>query len=391
MKMKIVSILLVKFLVNLRLYQIISSLYLIKKDFSIASISLIFFYFQLSKWILEIPTGIISDKYGRKISCLISILFSEIFLILLVSFKDFYIILIAFILNGISYSFLSGSLDALLVDTIIEEKMEKKLDFFSLIERIVFYSAVGFGSLIGGSLAMLSYELVIYISLGLNLISCICLIFIKEKRNIDFSISTKELTVQSVKIIVADKLILYFLLIDLAIALSMVPIDNLYSIYLKEYNFNEITIGLILCIQLIFSALIGLILMKHFNKILKKIKIEMLPFLMLAFISLFFVVNNKVISIILYLLGTIFFCIYAPQKYKITHSIIPPKVRGSIMSITSLFISATGSISHFVFSKIINYSIKNIFLIFITLSIFFLIVINLTFKNKLKEINKRGI
>ena len=70
----IILILVSLFLLNFSIYRVIEALFPLKKGFSLTQLSTIFIYFEISKWIFEIKTGIMADKYGRKLSCFISII-----------------------------------------------------------------------------------------------------------------------------------------------------------------------------------------------------------------------------------------------------------------------------------------------------------------------------
>lgn len=77
----------------------------------------------ISTFIFEVPTGYISDKYGRKVSIIISIVINIISLVMLIIGEKFILFAIAQVLFGMAETFRSGSDLALLYDNL---KFENK-------------------------------------------------------------------------------------------------------------------------------------------------------------------------------------------------------------------------------------------------------------------------
>jgi len=77
-------------------------------------------------WIvlLEIPTGIVADKYGRKTSVAFGALFFAIDLLIFGTTKNYYILYLAEFLGAMGFALISGADKALIYDSLI--KMKKK-------------------------------------------------------------------------------------------------------------------------------------------------------------------------------------------------------------------------------------------------------------------------
>ncbi|HZX45250.1 MAG TPA: MFS transporter [Candidatus Nanoarchaeia archaeon] len=88
-------------------------------------------FFLLESWfvlwivLLEIPTGIVADKYGRKISLALGVLFFGIDLLLLGLLRDYYLLYIAEFIGALGYTLISGADQALIYDYLIEQKKQK--------------------------------------------------------------------------------------------------------------------------------------------------------------------------------------------------------------------------------------------------------------------------
>ena len=364
----IILILISLFLLNFSIYRVIEALFPLKKGFSLTQLSTIFIYFEISKWIFEIPTGIMADKYGRKLSCFISIILSIIFLLISLLSSNFYVILFGFFLNGLAYSFLTGSLDALLTDTIIKNNMTSKLDLYNSLERIIFYSSLGLSSLIGGYVAAYSYDWVFIISIFIYFLAFIPFLFIdetieKEKNKLENDSVVRE----TCKIFLTNKKVLYFTLIDIAIGYSSIPLNNFYS-------------------QFLASSMLGFYILKTFSQFLDKVNLLFLSLGGILFTLLFVLSANIILSLSSYALGLLIFCIYFSQKYKEVHSEIPNKYRGTAISIISLVFTGIGSLGQLFFKIFVEkFDISTTFTFLILSSLASIIILDVIFFKYIKK------
>lgn len=383
----IILILISLFLLNFSIYRVIEALFPLKKGFSLTQLSTIFIYFEISKWIFEIPTGIMADKYGRKLSCFISVILSIIFLLISLLSSNFYVILFGFFLNGLAYSFLTGSLDALLTDTIIKNNMTSKLDLYNSLERIIFYSSLGLSSLIGGYVAAYSYDWVFIISIFIYFLAFIPFLFIdetieKEKNKLENDSVVRE----TCKIFLTNKKVLYFTLIDIAIGYSSIPLNNFYSLFLKNMGINEKYIGLAMCIQFLASSMLGFYILKTFSQFLDKVNLLFLSLGGILFTLLFMLSSNIILSLSSYALGLLIFCIYFSQKYKEVHSEIPNKYRGTAISIISLVFTGIGSVGQLFFKIFVEkFDISTTFTFLILSSLASIIILDVIFFKYIKK------
>src|SRR3989338_9729595 len=84
--------------------------------------------FLLEAWfilwivLLEIPTGVVADKYGRKTSVAFGALLFAIDLLIFGTTKNYYILYLAEFLGAMGFAFISGADKALIYDSLIEIK-----------------------------------------------------------------------------------------------------------------------------------------------------------------------------------------------------------------------------------------------------------------------------
>ncbi|MFH2028396.1 MAG: MFS transporter, partial [Nanoarchaeota archaeon] len=101
-------------------------------------------FFVFSKFALEIPTGTIADRFGRKTSIILSVIITALAVVLYATYPSFYIFLAAEFLWALGFALLSGADEALVYDSLKKIKQEKeskkifaKLGSFELIGIMV--------------------------------------------------------------------------------------------------------------------------------------------------------------------------------------------------------------------------------------------------------------
>lgn len=83
-----------------------------------------------STFMLEVPTGVIADKYGRKTSVMLGTAAHMLSLLLLALGSDFWVFLISSVLAGLGWSLISGAGEALVFESLKADKIEHKFKHF---------------------------------------------------------------------------------------------------------------------------------------------------------------------------------------------------------------------------------------------------------------------
>ena len=105
-------------------YLPVLALYLHEKLFTATNVAVVFSVMTLVKLLLEIPSGTLSDLFGRKKTLILGqiLFFGLLYLVLKSnSLVDF---VIAAVINGIGSSLISGNDKAIVYDTLLSEKKE---------------------------------------------------------------------------------------------------------------------------------------------------------------------------------------------------------------------------------------------------------------------------
>lgn len=125
------------------------------KGLSLGEISLLLAIWSAPVVLLELPTGILSDHWSRKNMLVIGDLLRAACYVCWFLSDGFLLFAIGFVLWGIGEAFFSGSLEALLFDSLKKDGQEG--DFDKIYGRIDAYTltTTAISMLIGGGLAML--------------------------------------------------------------------------------------------------------------------------------------------------------------------------------------------------------------------------------------------
>jgi DHA3 family tetracycline resistance protein-like MFS transporter len=205
--------------------------------------------FEASILIFEMPTGLVADIYGRKISVILSTIVSLISGIFFILFPFLLGFIIAEILNGLGETLRSGALEAWLVDSLKYEDKEDKIKY--AFAQGTKYKSFGnlSGLILGGYLASLDIKLVWIPFTLMFFILCMFLISKMKAENPaeggegyknEKIISNRtfpkvsEMIKKSLTIIKSHKLILALLLLVLFSEFSLETISQYWQVHFSE-------------------------------------------------------------------------------------------------------------------------------------------------------------
>lgn len=147
---------LVNFLRNLQFFGAVAIPFFLEwANISYTRIFILEAFFMFWIFVLEIPTGVVADKYGRKVSIILGGLFSAISISIFGFINNYLAFFLAEFIGAFGFTLLSGADKALIYDSLIQTKKDKDAKvFLSRYESAgTLGILVGFplGSLIAGS------------------------------------------------------------------------------------------------------------------------------------------------------------------------------------------------------------------------------------------------
>lgn len=134
-------------------------LYLAEKGMSLIQIGLLESIFHITSLLMEVPTGIVADLYGRKTSRILGRVAACIATLLMLSAGSFWGFTVAFILTAIGYNLESGAGDALIYDSLVDSGQTDAFIKIKGLQEIFFQFARISALVLGGIVAHYSYPL----------------------------------------------------------------------------------------------------------------------------------------------------------------------------------------------------------------------------------------
>ncbi|WP_028042751.1 MFS transporter [Candidatus Stoquefichus massiliensis] len=271
-----------EFLLNFKLTALLWPTFLIVKGFSLIDVGICESVFHMTSLLGEMPTGIISDLYGRRLSRLLGRLIDIISVLLLIVAKSEWLIYLSFMLSALSYTMESGTDSAYVYDLLLEEQKQDNFPKIQGRKEVVIQGAILLATIIGGMLAGISYQLTYGLSVIIILISIIVLMQMKEIKN-QHHIKTNVLNdikmqlVQSYQLIKKDHQIFYLIL---STSLFSASLTTCYFYLTNNWSELGISISLIsfsLALENIVGMVAGLLTYRIIKKYSQKRLLLILP------------------------------------------------------------------------------------------------------------------
>lgn len=162
---------------GVNLLESIVTLFYFSLGLNYTNILIVLLCFSISIMLFEVPTGIFADKYGAKKSLLAGTLVKALSLILLLLANHEWYVYMSQVLSGMAAAFFSGSLEALLYESLKEDDREEemtkvygKIEGASMIPKMI-------GLIVGAWVAKDLTPMQFAILIGLNLLFVLLQIF----------------------------------------------------------------------------------------------------------------------------------------------------------------------------------------------------------------------
>ncbi len=141
-------------------------------------------------FLLEVPTGVIADRYSRKLSFILSVITNILALALLLFVNGFWPVMLVQFLLALSVALSSGALESLAYDSLLsdhkqvmnQEFKEKSKKLFSDLDSL-FILGIFIGGLLGSVIvALLSIKFTVIFQILMNVLAVIFSVFLIEPK-----------------------------------------------------------------------------------------------------------------------------------------------------------------------------------------------------------------
>lgn len=152
------------FLMDFRLYGPVQIIYFSQVAGSFTAGMSVFSVIMLSSALLEVPTGVLSDRIGRKRTVVVGAVASIISVVLYAVGGSYLMLVIGAMFEGLARSFFSGNNDALLYDTLAETGQTDTYQEFLGRVSSMFQVAAAVSAVAGSIIAAISFQAVMWLS-----------------------------------------------------------------------------------------------------------------------------------------------------------------------------------------------------------------------------------
>ena len=355
---------------------------------SLTQVAIIDIVILLSALLLELPTGALADLIGRKKSISISFAISALAYFLFAYADSFYWFLIAGLGFGLADALLSGSLEALVFDTLKQNRQEHTFSEVNNKNSLIFNYSIFVAIIVGGLIFEKFYHLPsVLTGLAMIVAGVISLQFIEpdvdsEKFTLkNYLLQTKMGFKELFKNKQARDISIFYILVG---AFTWPIVLSFKNFALVDLGVSEKNMGLILAFVSLFAVQVLHVLIR--KKVFDRMRVVfLLPAIVLSIflpLSYFYQIPNIIVMIF-------FVMLISSLRWnvlgKLSNQCYSSKNRATAISSLSMVISLAYIVILALFSLLNEYtqhSIKIIFLIMGLGSIFLLLPISLKLAKK---------
>ena len=309
--------------------------------------------YQVSKFILEVPTGYIADRFGRKTSGLVGVvgMLGYYAALLLVRFP--LLLIGAFALKGFAVACVSGSIEAIYIDSVSQDQLVR----LNVLERFVFYASCAISACVGGFISSVGAYLIglsaDIIAMVLTLVVVACIPGMRRES----TAATPERGMSPKMIgaaIACNGILRSAFIMDCSQAFAFVALEDFFSLLLAGRGMNAVASGVTIAIQLLASASIGFIVPSLIARVDKGRFARICGIVRLFLTALFLIPFTPVYLLpVFYVLQTVAYSLFAPIKYSIFQNAVDSSMRCSLISVQSQMV-AVGAILFYLLNAVLS-------------------------------------
>ena len=272
------------FLRELSFSQAIWMLFLAYRGMSLIQIGILESIFHITSLLMEVPTGIIADRFGRKTSRVLSLCSALISTLLMLTSFSFASFATAFVFMALGHNLESGAGDAMIYDTLLESNDDGLFMKIKGKQEMFFQIAAALALLGGGWIATYSYEWTYIATIGCYLSALAIAITFREpllhnKENANRkSIGTLiEHCRESIEVVKKTKGLLSYVLFIEVFSLFNTTLFFYFQNFLKSIGYVEWAIGGLLASISVAGVLMALFAHKIEARIGQKKLVAIMP------------------------------------------------------------------------------------------------------------------
>lgn len=267
---------LLSFLINLAASLTFATyvLFLLSRGLDLFQVMLVNLSFMVGNFIFEIPTGAYADYFGRRKSVILSCIFATLALSIYFISSNIWFFILAELTAALAYTFVSGALDAWVIDSLEKRKFTGKVDFVFSQANIFSQSAVLIGGLIGGYIGSINLSFPYGVGAIIAFASLLIAIFfmheeVVTKKALNISGSIYQMTLVAKNSIIygiKHKVILWLIFSSALAMFAFMPLNMYWSPRLNELSGNKVWLMGWVWAGISLSMMLGSFLVKRLLK-----------------------------------------------------------------------------------------------------------------------------
>ena len=285
----------------------------------------------------------LADIIGRKISRVIGVVLYLFYIILVVFSGNVLFIGLAFIICGASYAFESGSGEAMIYDSLLKTNDQENYMKISGNREIIYQLSSSMAILIGGYIALTSYNLNFFVVFIAFVTALIPILLMKETKTkkVEKDQNIRDLLYEhfilSTKTVFNDRNLTFLIFIGAFIAAPITSVFFYFQLYLTDtLLFSPSIIGILLASHSVAGALGGYFAAQLEKKYQEKLLLYIVPLFIV--ISFWVIQVDFLIFVPFVLLGFLDSILYIVLSDYINR-IVPSEQRATVISFNSLVFS----------------------------------------------------
>ncbi len=329
------------------------TVYLEFVGFSMLAISSMMITYQVSKFILEVPTGYIADRFGRKASGLVGVAGMLGYYVALLLVRSPLLLMGAFALKGFTVACVSGSIEAIFIDSVSRDHLVR----LNVVERFVFYASYALSACVGGFISSAgAYLIGLSIDIAAMLLTLVVVACIPDGRRGDTTVMPERgISPRMIWTAIAGNGTLRSAFVmDCSQAFAFVALEDFFSLLLAARGMGAVASGMTIAVQLLVSASIGFIVPSVIAHVDKRLFARICGIIRLILAALFLTPFIPVDLLpVFYVLQTVAYSLFAPIKYSVFQNAADSSMLCSLISVQSQMV-AVGAVLFYLLNAVLS-------------------------------------
>lgn len=332
------------FLQSMNITQGFWMIYLASKGMSLVQLGILEGMFHFVSFFMETPTGAVADIFGRKVSRILGRFFIAGYILLMLFGSSFLHFFLAFMLCAIGWNLESGAGDAMVYDSLLEtgdEGMYMKVNGWT---EVAFQVAQAVALVVGGWIAVRSYELLFSGQVFIVVASAATAIFFtetsigrcQESQKPGWLQSFKNQYIDSYTTVKGNNRLIYLIILINALGVFTTTTFFYMQIFCKQNGMQESIMGGIFAVSCVLGAFGG-IFAHRIEKMVKERGLMLsLPFIFMVMMWGMISFKTAVISFMFIgFFDSLMYVVYSDYINKL----IPSSRRATLLSFSSMIFS----------------------------------------------------